>query len=244
MTQRRALWCWELSGLYVPWGSCGGPGCTWPDCDQVLCSWLYLTRLCTGVVCQAVGTGTVCPVPCFQVLCAQLYLPGLCVQVPCSGYTCLGDVCAAVAHGTLRVSVVQHLAGSGKETPSPVSSHRDVLLELLPAVTHQPPTSTGPELPCLFCPEELSYGGEIPATCGGAARHQHCPSNATVTQHQCDVFSCLSGSAALTLFPQDGCWPGAAEIPGHPLPIPRTVFGKTVVAEPGSHPGSQDEIPA
>lgn len=136
------------------------------------------------------------------------------------------------------MSVVQHLAGSGKGTPSPATSHWDVLLELLPAVSHQSPSSTGPELPWLFCPEEPSQGGEIPATCGGTASHQHCPGSAIVTQHRCDVVSCLSGPAALTLLPQGGCSPGAAEVPGHPLPIPRTVFGKTVVAGPGSCPGS------
>lgn len=192
---------------------------------------MLCARLCVLAPCAQ------CPV-CVQVLRAWLYLAGLCVQVPCSGYTCLSAVCATVAHGTLRVSVVQHLAGSGKGTPSPVTSLWDVLLELLPAVTHQPPTFTGPEFLWLFCPEELSQGGEISVICGGAASHQHCPGSATVTQHRCDVVLCLSGPAALTLLPQGGCWPGAAEVPGHPLLIPRTVFGKTVVLGPGSCPGS------
>ncbi|XP_039585139.1 SCO-spondin-like isoform X2 [Passer montanus] len=221
-------------------------GCTWPDCTGL---WLYLAglctgvmflavpaRLCTGVVCQVVCTGTVCPVPCVLRCC-----------VP--GCTWLGwAVCAAstfwvrlsqcrVCHcGSWHTRGVSG-AGSGKGTPSPAiptgmccwSCCQLSLSNLSP-----PPALSFPG--CLS--KGARHGGEIPATCGGAASHQHFPGSATVTQHRCGVVSCLSGPAALALLPQGGCSPGAAKVPGHLLLIPRTVFGKIVVVGPGSCPGS------
>ncbi|XP_050182588.1 uncharacterized protein LOC126645812 [Myiozetetes cayanensis] len=220
-------------------GSAVSPGSVCPARAVGWLWWprLYLVGLCAGVVFLVVPGQAVyrCCVP------GSLYwhhVPGAtCVAgwAVCTGTTFWVHLSRCrVWHtwGQPHVSVVQHPEGSGKRTPSPATSCRDVLLELLPALTHQCPTSTSPELPWLFCLEEP---GEIAALCGGVASHQHPHGTAILTQHHCDIVLCLSGPHPA---PQGGCLPVPPRSLVTLLPIPRTVFGETVVAWSRSSPAS------
>lgn len=243
-----AVLCWQelaLSGMDGDTERAVSLGTVWPSraMGQLCSPRLYLARLCTGVVFLAVPDRAVyrCCVPgcaywhrvpsamCVQVLFAWLYLPGLGVQAPCSG--CLSQCHCGLWHTWSIRGAAPGRVWRGDTFPCHFPL--DVVLELLPAVAHKS-ASTSPELPWLFCPEEPSQSGEIPANCGGAASHQDCPGSAIVTQHRCDVVLCLSGPAVLILLPQGGRSPGAAEVPSQLLLIPRTVFGKTVGSRPGS----------